>query len=186
MAWENSRRANLFIGDKAVAVRRSRHHRGSRPSPAGVDRPGIAANSREHEFGVGTIAGVAAKFGVHRRVVRRAMSSALPPAQHYPERVRPKLGSVADFIDKVLDGPGRGRPRTAQPAPHGAALDPDGISRRKGRRTDRAQPCARAQTPDGAETARDASSRKAKVGLRGAGRLVGGLISAMSAPRCRC
>jgi hypothetical protein len=25
----------------------------------------------EHEFGIGTIAGVAAKFGVHRRVVRR-------------------------------------------------------------------------------------------------------------------
>ena len=40
---------------------------------------------REHEFGVGTIAGVAAKFGVHRRVVRRAIASALPPQQHYPE-----------------------------------------------------------------------------------------------------
>ena len=49
---------------------------------------------REREFGVGTIAGVAAKFGVHRRVVRRAIASALPPAQHYPERARPKL---ADF-----------------------------------------------------------------------------------------
>jgi len=36
---------------------------------------------REHEFGVGTIAGVAAKFGVHRRVVRRAIASALPPVQ---------------------------------------------------------------------------------------------------------
>ena len=30
---------------------------------------------REHEFGIGTIAGVAAKFGVHRRVVRRAWSN---------------------------------------------------------------------------------------------------------------
>ena len=58
---------------------------------------------REHEFGVGTIAGVAAKFGVHRRVVRRAIASALPPRQHYPERVKPKLGAVADFIDRVLD-----------------------------------------------------------------------------------
>ena len=29
---------------------------------------------REHEFGIGTIAGVAAKFGVHRRVVRRAIA----------------------------------------------------------------------------------------------------------------
>ncbi len=58
---------------------------------------------REQEFGVGTIAGVAAKFGVHRRVVRRAIASALPPAQHYPERARPELGVVADFIDQVLD-----------------------------------------------------------------------------------
>ena len=33
---------------------------------------------REHEFGIGTIAGVAAKFGVHRRVVRQALSGALP------------------------------------------------------------------------------------------------------------
>jgi transposase len=58
---------------------------------------------REHEFGVGTIAGVAAKFGVHRRVVRRAIASALPPAQHYPERAKPKLGAVEAFIDQVLD-----------------------------------------------------------------------------------
>jgi transposase len=46
---------------------------------------------------------VAAKFGVHRRVVRRAIASALPPQQHYPERAKPKLGAVADFIDQVLD-----------------------------------------------------------------------------------
>ena len=40
---------------------------------------------REHEFGIGTIVGVAAKFGVHRRVVRQALSGALPPQHHYPE-----------------------------------------------------------------------------------------------------
>jgi len=34
---------------------------------------------QEHEFGVGTIAGVAAKFGVHRRMVRQALAGALPP-----------------------------------------------------------------------------------------------------------
>jgi hypothetical protein len=57
---------------------------------------------REHQFGVGTIAGVAAKFGVHRRVVRRAIASALQPPHHYAERNKPKLGAVADFIDQVL------------------------------------------------------------------------------------
>jgi hypothetical protein len=52
---------------------------------------------------IGTIAGVAAKVGVHRRVVRRAIAGALPPPQHYPARSKPKLGAVADFIDKLPD-----------------------------------------------------------------------------------
>jgi transposase len=58
---------------------------------------------REHEFGVGTVAGVAAKFGVHRRMVRQALASALPPARRYPQRARPKLDAVASFIDRVLE-----------------------------------------------------------------------------------
>jgi hypothetical protein len=33
---------------------------------------------REYEFGVGTIAGVARKVKVHRRMVREAIASALP------------------------------------------------------------------------------------------------------------
>ena len=33
---------------------------------------------REYEFGVGTIAGVARKLSVHRRMVREALSSAGP------------------------------------------------------------------------------------------------------------
>ena len=57
---------------------------------------------REHEFGIGTIAGVAAKFGVHRRVVRQALVNAVPAKHHYPERAKPKLGAVAAFIDEVL------------------------------------------------------------------------------------
>ena len=58
---------------------------------------------REHEFGIGTIAGVAAKFGVHRRVVRRAIAGALPPPHHYTERSKPKLGGFEAFIERVLD-----------------------------------------------------------------------------------
>jgi transposase len=57
---------------------------------------------REYEFGVGTIAGVAAKFGVHRRIVREAIAGALAPRHRYPARSKPKLGAVAVFIDQVL------------------------------------------------------------------------------------
>jgi transposase len=58
---------------------------------------------QEHEFGVGTVAGVAAKFGVHRRMVRQAIAGALPPPRRYPARIKPKLDKVAAFIDQVLD-----------------------------------------------------------------------------------
>ena len=58
---------------------------------------------REHEFGSGTIAGVAAKFGMHRRIVRQALAGALPPRHRYPERAKPKLAAVEAFIDQVLD-----------------------------------------------------------------------------------
>ncbi len=58
---------------------------------------------REHEFGVGTIAGVAAKFGVHRRLVRQAIAGALPPPHLYSRRVKSKLDAVAASIDRVLD-----------------------------------------------------------------------------------
>lgn len=58
---------------------------------------------REHEFGVGTVAGVAAKFGVHRRMVRQALASALPPERRYPQRARPKLDGIVAFIDQLLE-----------------------------------------------------------------------------------
>ena len=58
---------------------------------------------QEHEFGVGTIAGVAAKFGVHRRMVRQAIGGALPSPHRYPARAKPKLDAVVAFIDQVLD-----------------------------------------------------------------------------------
>jgi hypothetical protein len=41
---------------------------------------------REYEHGGGTIKGVARKFGVHRRMVREAIGSAVPPPRKIPER----------------------------------------------------------------------------------------------------
>lgn len=58
---------------------------------------------REYEFGVGTVAGVARQFGVHRRLVREALGSAMPKQRAAAPRTRPKLGPVVAFIDAVLE-----------------------------------------------------------------------------------
>jgi transposase len=63
---------------------------------------------REYEFGIGTIRGVARKFGVHRRLVREAARQALPPPRKVPVRVRPRLDPLMPVIDGILD-----RDRTA-------------------------------------------------------------------------
>ena len=60
---------------------------------------------REYEFGVGTIKGVARKLGVHRRMVREAVASALPPPRKKPARRRAKL-AVAHPLGGVWRGRG--------------------------------------------------------------------------------
>jgi hypothetical protein len=58
---------------------------------------------REYEFGLGTIAGVAHKLGVHRRMVREAIGSALPKPRKKTERPRWKLKAAVEFVDAVLE-----------------------------------------------------------------------------------
>jgi hypothetical protein len=58
---------------------------------------------REFECGIGSVAGVARKFGVHRRLVREALGSAIPQPRPAPERPRPKIEVVAAFIDGILE-----------------------------------------------------------------------------------
>jgi hypothetical protein len=57
---------------------------------------------REYEFGVGTISGVASKFGVHRRQVRQALQSAVPPPPPTLVRPSPSLDPVKPFIEAIL------------------------------------------------------------------------------------
>jgi transposase len=62
----------------------------------------FAAIRREYEFGVGTIKGVSRKMGIHRRVVRQALTDAVPPERSYQARAKPTLGPVQAFIDDIL------------------------------------------------------------------------------------
>src|SRR5207247_8886687 len=62
----------------------------------------VAQIRREGRFGVGTIRGGAEQFGVHRRIVRQAMASAVPAERKVPMRSQPKLEPVKEFIDEIL------------------------------------------------------------------------------------
>jgi transposase len=57
---------------------------------------------REYRFGAGTIQGVAKKLKTHRRMVRQALASAVPPERKRPARGSPKLEPVRGFIDGIL------------------------------------------------------------------------------------
>ena len=58
---------------------------------------------REYEHGVGTISGIAAKFGVHRRMVREALVDAVARERKKAVREKTKLGSVVSFINTILE-----------------------------------------------------------------------------------
>ena len=58
---------------------------------------------REYEFGAGTIQGVARKLGVHRRMVREAIQSAVPARRKKTERPHLKMAAAAPFIEAILE-----------------------------------------------------------------------------------
>jgi transposase len=58
---------------------------------------------REYEFGIGTIAGVARKLKVHRRMVREAVGSAIPKRRKKTNRRRWKIAAAMEFVDRILE-----------------------------------------------------------------------------------
>ena len=57
----------------------------------------------EYEHGVGTIRGVANKYRVHRRTVRAALKSPVPPKRKAYQRERPKMAPLIPLIDAILE-----------------------------------------------------------------------------------
>jgi hypothetical protein len=58
---------------------------------------------RENEHGGGTIRGIAKKLGIHRRMVREAVLSAVPIERKTLMRERSKLEPAMAFIDAILE-----------------------------------------------------------------------------------
>jgi transposase len=58
---------------------------------------------REYEHGGGTIRGIAKKLGIHRRLVREAVLSAVPVERKTPVRERPKLEPAKAFVEAILE-----------------------------------------------------------------------------------
>jgi hypothetical protein len=78
------------------------------------------------KFGIGTIAGVAKKLGVHRRMVREAIGSALPRPRKKTERSRWKNAGCCGFRECCIGSRPQGAAETAL---HSASDLENGFSR---------------------------------------------------------
>jgi hypothetical protein len=72
---------------------------------------------REYRFGVGTIQGVAKKLNTHRRMVRQALASAIPPERKVPaKRTKRTFPQGSDRDVPLTDGHHSVSPNSQIPA----------------------------------------------------------------------
>ncbi len=124
---------------------------------------------REYEFGAGTIQGVARKLGVHRRMVREAIQSAIRARRKKTERPHWKMAAAAAFIEGILESD-RKAPAAEAATTRSAARIYDAHPRRDpgmhGSRAHGAAVCRTAQACSGTEPPRDVGAAELRLGRR--------------------
>ncbi len=127
---------------------------------------------REYEFGEGTIAGVARKLGVHRRVVRDAIRNALPMARKKPDRPHWKLKPFIPMIESMLEAD-REAPRKQRHTAHRIwqRIKQEVPGCETQREVD-SQVCPQAQIGPGLDRTRDLCAPELSLGIGSAGGLV--------------
>ncbi len=127
---------------------------------------------REYEHGGGTIRGIAKKLGIHRRMVREAVLSAVPIERKTPVRERPKLEPAMAFIDAFLEADRKGATEATAYGTSHLVPDPSGDTGSESGRVHDSSPRSRTEEEVRTDPPRDLHSSVVFLGRGSTGGLV--------------